>query len=232
MRVLELFSGTGEISRAFRERGHETITVDYNEDLEPDICKDIFDFTMYDLPVGWRPDVVWASPDCTCWSVAAMSHNWRGHDCPKRPKAYIAQMMVLKTLTLIDELSPSVWWIENPRGMLRGSFLMKNMPRRTITYCQYGDTAMKPTDIWTNCTNWVPKPMCHPRDDCHARSPRGGGPGTEKGATVDKKGSQLRAKIPYGLCLEVAEASETYEKMRTGQGELQGQSSIDQYVSP
>lgn len=27
---------------------------------------------------------------------------------------------------------------------------MRSLPRYTVTYCQYGDNRMKPTDIWTN----------------------------------------------------------------------------------
>ena len=41
MRVLELFSGTGVLSAAFRERGHRTLTVDWSEALKPDWNADI-----------------------------------------------------------------------------------------------------------------------------------------------------------------------------------------------
>jgi hypothetical protein len=56
--------------------------------------------------------------------------------------------------------------------------------RHTITYCQYGDTRMKPTDIWTNVGWWQPKTACNNGDTCrgaarrenrHTRHRRGGG---------------------------------------------------------
>ncbi|NDB13343.1 MAG: DNA cytosine methyltransferase, partial [Betaproteobacteria bacterium] len=47
--------------------------------------------------------------------------------------------MVKKAIELINELQPSKGWIiENPRGMLRKQSFMQELPRRTITYCQYG----------------------------------------------------------------------------------------------
>ena len=39
MKVLELFSGTGVLSAAFRARGHRTLTVDWAG--KPDIFRDI-----------------------------------------------------------------------------------------------------------------------------------------------------------------------------------------------
>ena len=42
------------------------------------------------------------------------------------------------------------WIIENPRGKLRKLEIVKDLPRTTVTYCQYGDIRMKPTDLWTN----------------------------------------------------------------------------------
>lgn len=50
---------------------------------------------------------------------------------------------------------------------------MQGLPRYTITYCQYGDTRMKPTDIWTNHPNPSFKPPCSNGDSCHKPAPRG-----------------------------------------------------------
>lgn len=56
-------------------------------------------------------------------------------------------------LEMIKELQPKYWFIENPRGGLRKMRFMQGLPRYTVTYCQYGDTRMKPTDIFTNHPN-------------------------------------------------------------------------------
>ena len=82
-------------------------------------------------------------------------------------------------LELIRELAPKYWFIENPRGGLRKMDFMANLPRYTVTYCQYGDTRMKPTDIWTNHPDPQFRPMCHNGDPCHVRAPRGAKTGTQ-----------------------------------------------------
>ena len=55
-----------------------------------------------------------------------------------------------KVLKIIEQRKPTWFFIENPRGLLRKMPFMRDLMRHTVTYCQYGDTRMKPTDIWTN----------------------------------------------------------------------------------
>lgn len=74
--------------------------------------------------------------------------------------------------------------------------------RHTVTYCQYGDTRMKPTDIWTNNKSWTPKPACKNGSPCHVAAPRGSRTGTQ-----GLKGNYERSVIPKPLCEEVIESS-------------------------
>ena len=76
---------------------------------------------------------------------------------------------------------------------------MRGLPRYTVTYCQYGDTRMKPTDIWTNHPNPNFKPACKNGDKCHVSAPRGSATGTQ-----GIKGSKARSVIPEELCEYVA----------------------------
>lgn len=80
---------------------------------------------------------------------------------------------------------------------------VKDLPRYTISYCQYGDERMKPTDIWTNHPNPNFKPMCKNGDKCHVSAPRGSKTGTQ-----GRKGSVERSLIPSQLCDYVVEISE------------------------
>lgn len=82
--------------------------------------------------------------------------------------------------------------------MLRKMPIMADLPRQGVTYCQYGDTRMKPTDIWTNSTKWIPRPMCKNGDPCHVAAPRGSKTGTQ-----GLKGAYERSKIPEELCFEI-----------------------------
>lgn len=80
---------------------------------------------------------------------------------------------------------------------------MKGLYRYTVTYCQYGDTRMKPTDIWTNHPNPQFKLPCKNGDDCHEKAPRGSHTGTQ-----GLKNSKERAVIPKELCDHIADICE------------------------
>ena len=74
--------------------------------------------------------------------------------------------------------------------------------RNTVTYCQYGDTRMKPTDIWSN-TQWVSKPICKNGAPCHVRAPRGAKTGTQ-----GLDGAIERSRIPKQFCEAIVKVCE------------------------
>jgi len=175
MKILELFSGTESFSKVARERGHEVFTVDNDKIFNPDLCKDINEVTVEDIP--FNPDIVWASPPCQRFSVASIYRHWK-EGKPKHNGTYESLLLVAKTISLILSLKPKFWIIENPRGMLRKQPMMLNLPRNTVTYCQYGLEYQKATDLWNNLNHKF-KPMCSPKSPCHVRSPRGSNKGIQ-----------------------------------------------------
>jgi hypothetical protein len=210
MKVLELFAGTRSIGKAFEKRGHEVFSVDWDSRFENiDLKYDIGSLTAADILNRFgRPDVIWASPDCTTFSIAAISHHRRKNELtgnldPVSDYAIICDQVDQNVLKLIKELQPKVYFIENPRGGMRKMSWMQGLPRYTVTYCQYGDTRMKPTDIWTNHPNPRFKPMCKNGDSCHERAPRGSKTGTQ-----GLKGSKDRSKIPDRLCEHIVDICE------------------------
>ena len=94
-----------------------------------------------------------------------------------------------------------IWYIENPRGVLRKMGFMEGLHKKTVTYCQYGDNRMKPTDIWTNNKNWKPRPMCKNGMSCHVSAPRGAKTGTQ-----GLKNNYERSKLPKELCIEIVKS--------------------------
>lgn len=212
MKVLELFCGTKSISNAFAERGHEVYTVDWEKGFNPTLCADISTLTADDIVklCGGYPEVIWASPDCTSYSIAAIStHRSReadGNLAPKTEYAEFCDKTNKRVIQLIKELKPKYWFIENPRGGLRKMNFMQGLPRYTVTYCQYGDKRMKPTDIWTNHPNPCFKPMCKNGDTCHEAAPRGSKTGTQ-----GLKGAKERARIPDELCRHIVDICERGE---------------------
>ena len=185
MKILELFAGTRSIGKAFEARGHEVFSVEWDKDFENiDLYADVGQLTAEAvLEQFGRPDVIWASPDCTTFSVAAISYHRRLNKQTKSldpitEYARFCDAVDQNMLRLIRELNPTFYFIENPRGGMRKMEWMQDLPRYTVTYCQYGETRMKPTDIWTNPPDPQFKPPCKNGDPCHVSAPRGARTGT------------------------------------------------------
>ena len=148
MNVLELFAGSRSVGKAAEELGMRVYSSDITQFGGIDYVVDILDLDVREVMM--IPDVIWASPPCTTYSVAAISHHRNGQE-PKTEFAKKSDLMIAKVHEIIDyftEKNPDlVYYIENPRGMLRKMDFMRRHPvRHTVTYCQYGDTRMKPTD--------------------------------------------------------------------------------------
>lgn len=179
--------------------GVDCFTLDFQKEFNPDICDDILNVMANEILNKFgKPDIIWASPPCTAFSVASIGHYWTGGKqayIPKTDFAKLSKEIVIHTINLIKELNPTYWYIENPRGVLRKMPFMQELKRYTVTYCQYGDTRMKPTDIWTNHPEPNFKPMCHNGDNCHISAPRGAKTGTQ-----GLSGARDRSIIPPELC--------------------------------
>jgi site-specific DNA-cytosine methylase len=201
--VYDFFAGTGSATKPFEDKGHKVIKVELDESFEADE-RDILKLTADDLISKYgRPDFIWASPPCQKFSVASLWKYWAkgpNGSIPKHPAVYEAIDLIKHTLSLIEALQPTKGWLlENPRGMLRKQDFMMAYERRTVTYCQYGDSRMKPTDIWGIVNGWNPRPMCAPGLPCHESSPAG----TNAGGTGKLKNAKLRSMIPYELGKEI-----------------------------
>ncbi len=203
MRVLDLFSGLGGWSAAFKQNGHEVVTVDIDGRFKPTIRADIGRLTAQQLPGPWH--VILASPPCRAFSVLSFAKYWR-HGLPKTPETVKAIMLVKHTLRLIYDLHPQFWAMENPRGMLRKAI---GWPVAWVTYCQYGTPYMKPTDLWGQLPpSFFPK-NCRPGAKCHEATPRNDWGPMQKGLRGhSKKNAALAAKIPWGLSLAMCRAAE------------------------
>ena len=84
--------------------------------------------------------------------------------------------------------------------------------RHTVFYCKYGDTRMKPTDIWTNDMDWIPREKCKAYkydsdgqvidQHCHHESARRGATTGTQGL----KGARARSVIPSSIFEEIFDA--------------------------
>jgi hypothetical protein len=210
MNTLELFCGTKSFSKIAKKLGHNIYTIDVDSKFNPDLVIDINNLSIDDIPNYY--EFIWASPPCTGFSVASISKHWGGgyrKYIPKSQTAKIGLQLLDKTISIISKKEPKYWCIENPIGVMRkviddsfGKHNIVDFRRVSVTYCQYGDRRMKPTDIWTNLNNWTGK-RCKNGDKCHVPAPRGSKTGTQ-----GLKNATERGKIPPLLIYEILKSTE------------------------
>jgi len=104
--MLDLCSGLGGASAAFRLAGWEVFTVDNNPEFSPTWCGDVRKFTWR----GGVVDFIWASPPCTEFSRESMPWCKTG--------AIPDISIVLACRDIIRSVSPDWWVIENVKGSL------------------------------------------------------------------------------------------------------------------
>lgn len=204
MIVLELFSGTGRMAQAFANRGARAITVDtdYPSTFKVDVLS-LSRERIIELCHG-EPDVIWMGTPCQGFSVAAIGRNWdnsTGVPLPKTASALKSMELARKCAEIVSWFPNAIYGIENPRGMLRKLHILSHLPRRTITFCAFGERRMKPTDIWTNADFWITPEPCKNGMSCHDAAPRGSKTGTQ-----GLKNAYERAAYPMEFCRSFAEA--------------------------
>ena len=118
MKVLELFSGTCSVGKVAKQLDWDSVSVDMilPADHQCDIMN--FDYKQYQKN---EFDIVWASPPCTAYS------NLQGCWLGRKKKGGIftqekmdsdmndADMIVKKTLEIIEYFDCEYWFMENPQ---------------------------------------------------------------------------------------------------------------------
>jgi len=165
-RILELFCGTKSVGDVFANAGYEVISLDYNAKFEATHTEDILTWDYHIYPPKYF-DVIWASPDCTTWSLASggkyrTKENINGLNNQYQNQVTIGNNMVLKVIEILNYFQPDYWFIENPRGLMRWfpplqQFIIdKNANMNLVYYANYNNWGFpKPTHIWSNLPLWA-----------------------------------------------------------------------------
>ncbi len=98
LKVLELFAGQRSIGKAFEKRGHEVFSIEWDKQHENiNWYTDIGSINTQDIldRFGY-PDVIWASPDCSSYSIAAISHHrTKEEDGNLAPKSELSKSFII-----------------------------------------------------------------------------------------------------------------------------------------
>tara|TARA_R110001599_G_scaffold340685_1_gene561230 strand:- start:1439 stop:2065 length:627 start_codon:yes stop_codon:yes gene_type:complete len=160
MRVLELFSGTGSISKICDELDWECVSVDINDNYDtPTIMTDVMTWNYKeDFPTGYF-DLITASPPCHTFSQ--LRRSWIGKKLKYFGDVIVTKEMLdkdmidtgvpilLKAREIIDFYKPKSFWIENPKSSKMKDFIT-DLPYGDTAYCQYGYSYQKNTRFWNN----------------------------------------------------------------------------------
>jgi hypothetical protein len=164
-RILELFCGTKSVGKVFETAGYEVISLDYNKKFNATHTEDIlkWDYTQYSPDYF---DVIWASPDCTTWSLATggkyrTKASIYGLNNQYQEKATLGNNMVLRVIEILKYFKCKAWFIENPRGLMKWFPPLQQFITETganmnfVYYANYNNWGFpKQTNIWSNLTLW------------------------------------------------------------------------------
>jgi len=154
-RMLELFCGRKCIGEVFKKK-YDMVSLDYNPKFNATHTEDIleWDYTQYEPETF---EVIWASPDCTTWSVATGGkYRKKNNIYSQHENGQKAERMIIRLLEMIEYFKPKVFFIENPRGLLQHFPPMKDLEdKKTLVYYgNYNWGFPKPTHIWSNIELW------------------------------------------------------------------------------
>jgi hypothetical protein len=168
-RLLELFCGTKSVGKEFQKVGYEVVSLDYNKKFNATHTVDIltWDYKQYEPDYF---DVIWASPDCTTFSIAT-GGKYRtkdmiyGKNNKYQEGTTLGNNMILRLIEILKYFKCNSWFIENPRGLLQHFPPLKefikevNANMNLVYYGNYNWGFPKPTNIWSNLALWENEKM-------------------------------------------------------------------------
>ena len=167
MKVLELFKGSGSISKHYKNNESvQVISLDFDKRYEPDILTDIMEWNYKEFPTNYF-DIIWASPECKVYSNLQYTHiiakGKTQKDYKKKMKWSSLEELgkvqeenkiyINKTIEIIEYFKPKYYFIENPFYSNIWNYVDNKKyldSYVSVDYCAFGYRYKKPTKILTN----------------------------------------------------------------------------------
>jgi hypothetical protein len=157
MKVLELFKGSGSITKHYKNTDAEIISLDILSKYSPTICSDIMEWDYKIYPIGYF-DIIWASPECKIFSMLQncrignhKTASWKNKEELKEQRD-IHSKFIKKTIEIIKYFNPTFYFIENPLHSKIWDYVEDDYKNKfvIVDYCYFGYRYKKPTKILTN----------------------------------------------------------------------------------
>jgi len=115
MRVLDLFSGRGGFSKAWKNNGHEVVTLDNNRDgkFQSTHSIDIYDFQPLDHYAVGHFDVILGGVPCTEYARWGMRGVNRSLQNKSEEELRPNNNLLKEFIRIRDALQPKFWIVEN-----------------------------------------------------------------------------------------------------------------------
>lgn len=178
--ALDLFAGTNSWGKVI-EKTHNVISLDITDYKGKHPKTHICDILTWNYKIYPKNHFDIISAGCPCIWYSVLQNAWIGRKkrCKKTKKLYVytrelyekdleySDKLVKKTLEIIDYFKPRIWFIENPySSKLKSRPFMKDLKYYIIDYCSYGFDYKKPTIIFTNKKDFIPKRCL--KKKCHS----------------------------------------------------------------
>ena len=203
MSILELFSGTKSIGKAFNE--FEVISVDLDNKFNPTHNVNILEWDYKQYPRdkffyihASPPCILYANPQVS-WYGRKKRHNVTGEMVLWNKQVHeecmpFSDALVLKTLEIIDYFKPKYWTMENPYhpnwNNIRFRPFLEHLTYEVAHYSEYNDYPIKKPTLFFN--NFGLQLKRNNRDKING-----------KWSNFGKRSSYHRYVIPHDLCLHI-----------------------------
>lgn len=156
--VLELFSGSQTLRKAFEASGHTVTSLDIKKLRGTNIdtiITDIMDWNYRDY-LESQFDVIWIGLPCTTYSKASGHKHFYDYQKPRTSEAIKSLEIFTKIVAILEYFNPLIWYIENPAGGFLNFPHIKDFIRNTncniesFYQSSYGYPIPKHTVLLTN----------------------------------------------------------------------------------